>query len=73
MKIDCRDVTYHVKVVGFGEPFLLLHGFTGNVDTWRFLSSIVVQSLSTDYGDIIGHGKTEVSVDIRALSNRADG
>ena len=29
MKFDCREVAYHVKIVGFGEPLLLLHGFTG--------------------------------------------
>ena len=64
MKINCRDVTYHVKIVGFGEPLLLLHGFTGNVDTWRFLTPLFGKHYQLIMVDIIGHGKTEVSVDL---------
>lgn len=59
MKITSNDVTYHVEVIGQGEPLLLLHGFTGNHETWKD----VLKNLGKDYmciiPDIIGHGKTD--------------
>lgn len=64
MKINCRDVAYHVKIVGSGEPLLLLHGFTGNVDTWRLLTPMLCNHYQLIMVDIIGHGKTEVPNDI---------
>lgn len=64
MKIVCRDIKYHVKIVGFGEPVLLLHGFTGNVDTWKLLPPFLCDHYQLIMVDIIGHGKTEESVDI---------
>lgn len=64
MNIDCRDVSYHVKVVGSGDPMLLLHGFTGNIDTWGFLAPILSDHYQLIMVDIMGHGKTEQSVDL---------
>lgn len=60
----CRDIKYHVKIVGFGEPLILLHGFTGNVDTWKFLAPLMCNHYQLIMIDIIGHGKTEVSTDL---------
>ncbi len=64
VKFDCREVAYHVKIVGFGEPLLLLHGFTGNVDTWKFLFPLYCNQYQLIMVDIIGHGKTEALVDV---------
>ncbi len=64
MKVICRGVKYHVKIAGFGEPLLLLHGFTGNVDTWKSLISPLCSRYQLIMVDIIGHGKTEAPLDV---------
>lgn len=64
MKIICRDVAYHVEIIGIGEPLLLLHGFTGNIDTWKFLSPTLSSHFQLILVDIIGHGKTGVPVEV---------
>ena len=66
MKVVCRDVTYHVEVAGQGEPLLLLHGFTGNVDTWSFLVPMLRESYQLIMVDIIGHGQTDSPKEVRA-------
>ncbi|MGE7186044.1 2-succinyl-6-hydroxy-2,4-cyclohexadiene-1-carboxylate synthase [Peribacillus sp. NPDC006672] len=56
MKIVCRDVTYAVEIAGNGEPLVLLHGFTGNRDTWNFLIPLLRERYTMIMVDIIGHG-----------------
>ncbi|ANB62106.1 2-succinyl-6-hydroxy-2,4-cyclohexadiene-1-carboxylate synthase [Anoxybacteroides amylolyticum] len=63
MNVLVRGVSYYVEVVGEGEPLLLLHGFTGSVQTWYpFLSEWKERKLVMI--DIIGHGKTDSPDDI---------
>lgn len=64
MKILCRDVQYHVEIVGQGEPLLVLHGFTGNIDTWKFLIPALSPHFQLIMVDVIGHGKTESPLDV---------
>ncbi|WP_026561812.1 2-succinyl-6-hydroxy-2,4-cyclohexadiene-1-carboxylate synthase [Bacillus sp. J37] len=56
MKI--RGVSYHVEIVGKGEPLVFLHGFTGSSLNWQHLINDF-----RDYQliciDILGHGKTD--------------
>ncbi|SFC59435.1 2-succinyl-6-hydroxy-2,4-cyclohexadiene-1-carboxylate synthase [Bacillus sp. OV322] len=59
MRISCQDVEYHVEVAGEGEPLLLLHGFTGNLDSWKFLIPVLRSKCKLILVDIIGHGKTD--------------
>lgn len=65
MKIVCRDVTYSVEIVGNGEPLVLLHGFTGNRDTWKFLIPLLRERYTLIMVDIIGHGGTASPADYR--------
>ncbi|MGX2961352.1 2-succinyl-6-hydroxy-2,4-cyclohexadiene-1-carboxylate synthase [Peribacillus sp. JNUCC 23] len=58
MKLVCRSVEYHIDIIGHGEPLLLLHGFTGSLETWRFLWPIQ-KKYQLIMVDIIGHGATE--------------
>lgn len=58
MKIVSNGVEYHVEIYGEGEPLLLLHGFTGNSETWNFLVPILGVKYSLIMVDLIGHGKT---------------
>jgi 2-succinyl-6-hydroxy-2,4-cyclohexadiene-1-carboxylate synthase len=58
MKLVVNEVSYHVEVHGQGEPLLLLHGFTGSIETWKpFLSKWKHRQLIMV--DIIGHGLTD--------------
>ncbi|MBK5443653.1 2-succinyl-6-hydroxy-2,4-cyclohexadiene-1-carboxylate synthase [Peribacillus sp. TH24] len=65
MKIVCRDVTYSVEIAGNGEPLVLLHGFTGNRDTWKFLIPLLCERYTLIMVDIIGHGGTASPADYR--------
>ncbi len=58
MKLVCRSVEYHIDIIGHGEPLLLLHGFTGSLETWRFLWPMQ-KKYQLIMVDIIGHGSTE--------------
>ncbi len=51
-------VNYHYRLVGQGDPVVLLHGFTGSSANW----SPVIDALAPDYTvlavDLLGHGDT---------------
>lgn len=56
MNVTLQGVSYEYEVVGSGEPLLLLHGFTGSMETWRSF----VPSGASNFAilvDIVGHGK----------------
>lgn len=60
-----NNVNYHVEVIGKGEPLLLLHGFTGSMETF----TPFIKEWSSKYKlimiDIIGHGKTDKPKDYK--------
>jgi 2-succinyl-6-hydroxy-2,4-cyclohexadiene-1-carboxylate synthase len=58
MKIVANGVAYHVEVYGQGEPLLLLHGFTGSVESWKWLIPKWQDSRKLILVDILGHGLT---------------
>lgn len=59
MFLQVNNVNYFVKVVGEGEPFLLLHGFTGSTESWKPF----IEKWSKDFKliavDLLGHGQTD--------------
>lgn len=59
MHIKVNGINYHVKTIGEGEPLLLLHGFTGSLQTWSPFINEWSQSFKLILVDIIGHGKTD--------------
>ncbi len=59
MKIDINGVHYNVKMNGTGYPLVLLHGFTGNADTWLPFFEQWGQHSALIAVDIIGHGDTD--------------
>jgi 2-succinyl-6-hydroxy-2,4-cyclohexadiene-1-carboxylate synthase len=65
MKIVCGDVSYAVDIAGNGEPLVLLHGFTGNRDTWNFLIPVLKERYTLVMVDIIGHGGTTAPDDFQ--------
>ncbi|WP_028399697.1 2-succinyl-6-hydroxy-2,4-cyclohexadiene-1-carboxylate synthase [Ectobacillus panaciterrae] len=59
MKIDLNGVLYEYEAAGEGEPLLLLHGFTGSMDTWRPFLASWSREYQVIMVDLLGHGKTE--------------
>ncbi|MEH7387536.1 2-succinyl-6-hydroxy-2,4-cyclohexadiene-1-carboxylate synthase [Bacillus sp. JJ1521] len=59
MFISSNGSTYHVKVVGEGEPIVLLHGFTGSLTTWDQTTEILKNHFQCVLIDLIGHGDSD--------------
>ncbi|MCI0763643.1 2-succinyl-6-hydroxy-2,4-cyclohexadiene-1-carboxylate synthase [Bacillus sp. TL12] len=59
MKVTLEGVAYEYEVVGSGEPLLLLHGFTGSMETWRPFISSWSEQFQVITLDLVGHGNTE--------------
>ncbi|MGT8956160.1 2-succinyl-6-hydroxy-2,4-cyclohexadiene-1-carboxylate synthase [Bacillus cereus] len=73
MKVTLQGVSYEYEVVGSGEQLLLLHGFTGSMETWRSFISSWSEQFQVIVVDLVGHGKTEspenvVHYDIRNVA-----
>ncbi|MFT8309585.1 MAG: 2-succinyl-6-hydroxy-2,4-cyclohexadiene-1-carboxylate synthase [Sporolactobacillus sp.] len=68
MKAELRGVVYHYELKGSGVPLLLLHGFTGSVETWRFLEDVMLKDYQLILVDIIGHGQTGCPKDAQRYS-----
>ncbi|WP_242310658.1 2-succinyl-6-hydroxy-2,4-cyclohexadiene-1-carboxylate synthase [Bacillus cereus group sp. BfR-BA-01331] len=64
MKVTLQGVSYEYEVTGSGEPLLLLHGFTGSMETWRSFVPSWSEQFQVILVDIVGHGKTESLEDV---------
>ncbi|MGE6540067.1 2-succinyl-6-hydroxy-2,4-cyclohexadiene-1-carboxylate synthase [Bacillus luti] len=64
MKVTLQGVSYEYEVVGSGEPLLLLHGFTGSMETWRSFIPSWSEQFQIILVDLVGHGKTESPEDV---------
>ncbi|MGG0721530.1 2-succinyl-6-hydroxy-2,4-cyclohexadiene-1-carboxylate synthase [Bacillus mycoides] len=64
MKVTLQGVSYEYEVVGSGEPLLLLHGFTGSMETWRSFIPSWSEQFQVILVDLVGHGKTESPEDV---------
>ncbi len=58
MRIPVNGIELHTEVAGAGRPLVLLHGFTGNADTWSDLTARLGGQRRTIAVDIIGHGRS---------------
>lgn len=68
MFIRLNDVNYHVQIAGEGEPLLLLHGFTGSLNSWNSFIDEWGKHFRLILVDIIGHGKTDHPEDFNRYS-----
>ncbi|MFZ7944997.1 2-succinyl-6-hydroxy-2,4-cyclohexadiene-1-carboxylate synthase [Neobacillus sp. 19] len=60
MDVFIDGIRYHVKVSGNGSPpLVLLHGFTGDAETWTPFIADWSRHSMVIAPDIIGHGKSE--------------
>lgn len=53
-----HDATYAYRVSGEGEPIVLLHGFTGSMQTWHYFVKKWRDRFQVITIDLPGHGKT---------------
>jgi 2-succinyl-6-hydroxy-2,4-cyclohexadiene-1-carboxylate synthase len=49
----------NVEMYGEGPPLLVLHGFTGSVETWRSFIPTWSQKYKVIAVDVVGHGKSD--------------
>lgn len=70
MNLTIRGVSYHIEMKGQGQPLLLLHGFTGSLNTWQFFESTCSDHFKLVMIDIIGHGKTDCPADPQRYTMR---
>lgn len=57
------DLTLHVAEGGQGTPLLLLHGFTGSVETWEHLRARFEENHHVIAIDLPGHGRSSSPAD----------
>ncbi len=63
VKISLNSITLYVELVGTGPPLLLLHGFTGNRQTWQPLVPALAARHTLVMVDLIGHGASDAPAD----------
>lgn len=60
--LSINGVKYHVQLEGVGEPVLLLHGFTGSMQTWNTFIQDYKHCFQFISLDLLGHGLTEAPI-----------
>lgn len=61
--IELDGVAYRYERQGSGTPIVLLHGFTGNLETWAPRLPVFTEQYETIAVDQLGHGCTEAPAD----------
>ncbi|WAA13955.1 2-succinyl-6-hydroxy-2,4-cyclohexadiene-1-carboxylate synthase [Fervidibacillus halotolerans] len=64
MKMDINGMTYAFEISGTGQPLLLLHGFTGSMETWRPFIKMWKEKFQVIIIDLPGHGQTDSPDDV---------
>ncbi|MCA1032495.1 2-succinyl-6-hydroxy-2,4-cyclohexadiene-1-carboxylate synthase [Bacillus timonensis] len=68
MFIQTTNCKYHVRVVGNGMPFVMLHGFTSSIETWSELLPQWQKKFQCILIDVIGHGNTDSPLELEKYS-----
>jgi pimeloyl-ACP methyl ester carboxylesterase len=55
---DSKGVKIHFRILGQGEPVLLIHGFTGSLESWTGITTEWAKSYFVVSLDCRGHGKS---------------
>lgn len=63
--VTLRGARYAVRSAGYGQPLLLLHGFTGSSRTWQPIVSPLLATGAWQLvaPDLLGHGSTDAPSD----------
>lgn len=59
-----NGIKLNVEVRGHGLPVFMLHGFTGDANTWHSLCERLKDRYTTVLVDLIGHGESEAPEDM---------
>lgn len=62
-QVTVHGATYYYEVIGQGDPLLLLHGFSGNSQSWADHVPVLAQQFCVITLDLLGHGKTDSPTD----------
>ena len=54
--VRLNDIDMHYRILGSGEPLLLLHGFGGCGDDWQPFSEVLAKQFQVIIPDLRGHG-----------------
>jgi 2-succinyl-6-hydroxy-2,4-cyclohexadiene-1-carboxylate synthase len=58
-RVTVNGLSFNAERSGHGTPLLLLHGFTGSIETWRPFLPALSASHDVMAVDLIGHGGSE--------------
>lgn len=74
MIYEINSLHYNVKIAGSGPPLLLLHGFTGSLNSWEPFIPKLSKEYTTISIDLIGHGQTDTPLHPKrySIENAAD-
>ena len=61
--VQVNGIRLNVEVHGQGMPVIMLHGFTGDLTTWRPLAAALGGRYTTVLVDLIGHGESDAPED----------
>lgn len=56
--VSLNGIEMFYRVIGEGEPLVLLHGFTGCADDWRFFTDDLAREYRLVIPDLRGHGRS---------------
>lgn len=71
MNVKIDGVSYYVERWGQGFPLVVLHGFTGNAESWRAFQKYWQAHSQVIAIDLIGHGKTDCPDDVSKYTMEA--
>lgn len=68
--LTIRDINVEYKIWNEEktETLVLLHGFTGSIETWNTITELLPTSLKIVAVDLVGHGKTDKPKDLSKYS-----
>ena len=61
--VAVNGIRLNVEVHGQGMPVIMLHGFTGDLTTWRPLAATLGGRYTTVLVDLLGHGESDAPED----------
>lgn len=62
--VYANGLTFHFEERGSGVPLFLLHGFTGQSESWSTTIEILKGKYRTIAIDLVGHGRTDAPADV---------
>ncbi|MBK7104367.1 MAG: 2-succinyl-6-hydroxy-2,4-cyclohexadiene-1-carboxylate synthase [Ignavibacteriae bacterium] len=73
LKIDNLEfnLDFNERNIQSKIPIIFLHGFTGNINDWKFLENKIPQNYSPIFIDLIGHGKTSSPGNAKFYSSKS--